>query len=141
MLHQGLEAGTDHLREDLVYWRARNLPDWAHEDAVAVFSHGRDARAGQWRAYTEWRFSLPRELARRQQMDAARDVLHVAFGTTHPYVWALHDPRAADGGRQPHVHVLWSARTLDAHARSPEHFFKRYNGRHPERGGAEKTRS
>jgi hypothetical protein len=55
-------------------------------------------------------------------------------------VWAFHCPRAADGGEQPHVHVIWSARTLDAHARSPEQFFTRYNRAHPERGGAEKAR-
>ena len=91
-------------------------------------------------AYEEWKFSLPRELARRQQMDAARDVLQTAFGDRHPYVWALHDPLAADGGRQPHVHVLWSSRTLDAYARTPEQFFRRYNREHPERGGAEKAR-
>jgi hypothetical protein len=72
-------------------------------------------------------------------MAATRDFLREAFGDTHPYVWAMHDPRAADGGRQPHVHVLWSARTLDNHERSPEQFFTRYNRAHPQRGGAEKA--
>jgi hypothetical protein len=85
-----------------------------------------------------WKISLPRELTRRQHMAGARAFLQAAFGDTHPYVWAMHDPRAADGGRQPHVHVLWSARTLDAHERSPEQFFTRYNRAHPEKGGAEK---
>jgi len=44
-----------------------------------------------------------------------------------------------DGGDQCHVHVLWSARTLDGIDRSPATFFKRYNPEHPERGGAEKS--
>ena len=60
-------------------------------------------------------------------MDAARDFLQSTFGDKHPYVWALHDPVAADGGRQPHVHVLWSARMLDGIARTPAQFFRRYN--------------
>jgi hypothetical protein len=50
----------------------------------------------------------------------------------------MHDPHAADGGQQPHVHVLWSARTLDEHERNPAQFFTRYNRAHPEKGGAEK---
>jgi MobA/MobL family len=73
-------------------------------------------------------------------MDAARDLLTSTFGDRHPYVWALHDTTAADGGRQPHVHVLWSSRTLDGLSRSPEQFFRLYNRAHPERGGAEKAR-
>ena len=36
------------------------------------------------------------------------------------------------------MHVLWSAAILDGIERSPEHFFKRYNAKHPERGGAQR---
>jgi hypothetical protein len=35
--HQGLHHGTELEREDLVYWRARNLPDWAQDDPVRYF--------------------------------------------------------------------------------------------------------
>jgi hypothetical protein len=84
---------------------------------------------------------LPRELTRRQQLAAARDFLSGAFGTTHPYVWAMHDPLAADGGRQPHVHIILSPRTLDGIDRSPEHFFRQSNTTHPERGGAPRDRA
>ena len=63
------------------------------------------------------------------------------FGDTHPHVWAFHDPLAADGQRQPHVHVLWSSRTLDGIERSPEQFFRRYNRAHPDKGGAAKDRT
>jgi MobA/MobL family len=136
--HQGRQAGTGLEREDLVYWRTRNLPTWANDDPVQFFSAAEVHERIGGVAYTEWRFSLPRELTRRQQMAAARAMLHEAFGDTHPYVWAFHCPPAADGGEQPHVHVLWSARTLDQHERSPAQFFKRYNRPHPERGGAQK---
>jgi MobA/MobL family len=137
---QGTADEADPTREDLVYWRARNLPDWAGADPVVFF---RTAEQSTWPsqiAYEEWRCSLPRELSRGQQMDAARDLLTSTFGNRHPYVWALHDTTAADGGRQPHVHVLWSSRTLDGLSRSPEQFFRLYNRAHPERGGAEKAR-
>jgi len=52
-------------------------------------------------------------LTHGQNLDLAHDILDANFGTTHPYVWAMHDPPAADGASQPHVHVLWSARSLD----------------------------
>ena len=136
--HQGREAGTGIEREDLVYWRARNLPTWAHDDPVRFFSVAEVQERVGGVAYTEWRFSLPRELTRPQQMAAARALLHEVFGDTHPHVWAVHDPHAADGGRQPHVHVLWSARTLDGIERNPAQFFRRYNAEHPARGGAQK---
>ena len=137
--HQGLEAGTVRLREDLVQWAHANLPAWATDDPVHYFSAAERYEGANRVAYTEWRFSLPRELSHAQYLDAAHDVLQAAFGAKHPYVWALHDPPAADGGSQPHVHVLWSARTLDVHDRTPDTYFKKYNRAHPERGGAEKA--
>src|SRR5207237_4280474 len=89
-------------------------------------------------AYTEWRFALRRERTHRQNMDLARDVFQMSFGQEHPYCFACHDPPAADGGTQPHVHVLWSARTLDGIDRVPAQFFKRWNAAAPEHGGARK---
>jgi hypothetical protein len=128
-------------REDLVYWRSRNLPDWAEGKATVFCTAAEQHTSVHQTAYEEWKFSLPRELSRRQHMAAARALLHEAFGDAHPCVWAFHCPRAAAGGEQPHIHVIWSARTLDAHARSPEQFFTHYNRAHPERGGAEKARA
>jgi MobA/MobL family len=126
------------VREDLVFWNHHNLPQWSKDNPIKFFTLAEQYEGPKRTAFEEWRFSLPRELTRRQQMDVARDFLQAAFGTTHPYVWAFHAPRASDGGQQPHVHVLWSARTLDSIEREPAQFFKKYNRAHPERGGAEK---
>jgi hypothetical protein len=116
-------------------------PRWAQEDPVRFFSAAEQHESARWTAYEEWKVSVPRELNRRQQMDAARDFLRASFGTQHPYVFAIHDPLAADGGRQPHIHVIFSARMVDAYDRTPEQFFRRHNRAHPERGGAEKDRA
>lgn len=121
-----------------MYTQTKNMPAWAHGDAIVFFSAAETYETRT--AYEEWKFSLPRELTSSQQMDAAMDFLHAAFGETHPHVWAFHDPLASDGGHQPHVHVLWSARTLDKHDRSAHQFFRRYQREHPDRGGAEKNR-
>src|ERR1043166_5593238 len=70
---QGLDAGTGTAREDLVYWRARNLPQWATDDPVRFFSTAEQRERVGGVAYTEWRFSLPRELTHRQNMALAHD--------------------------------------------------------------------
>ena len=139
--HQAYETGTEILRGDLVHWEAKNLPAWAR-DAAHFFDMAEKSTPyteGQKRprtAYSEWKFSLPRELSTEQYLGAAHDFLDSTFGDTHPYVYAVHCPPAADGGPQPHVHVLWSAALLDGIERSPAQFFKRYDTKHPDRGGA-----
>jgi hypothetical protein len=86
----------------------------------------------------EWKFSLPRELSREQQLAATHDLIASQFGEAHPYTWAMHEPVAADGRPNPHVHCLWSSRTLDGIERGPEQFFRRYKPEAPECGGARK---
>src|SRR5262249_52194650 len=139
VLHQGLEADGAQVREDLVWWNHHNLPQWAQDDPVRFFRAAEQHERAGGVAYTEWRFALPRELSKREQLAAARAFLQAAFGRAHGYCWAFHNPDATDGGTQPHVHVLWSARTLDGIERSEEQFFRRYNRADPARGGAEKS--
>ena len=135
--HQGLAAVTKQRREDLVEWNHANLPQWAEGNPIRYFRAAQDHEGVGRIAYTEWRFSLPRDLTRAQYLDAAHDFLTAAFGTRNPYVYAVHAPQASDGsGEQPHVHVLWSGRVNDGIARTPETYFKWYNVKHPERGGA-----
>ena len=132
-------TGAGARREDLVCWEARNLPAWASDHPSRYFSAAERYERVNGVAYTEWRFALPRELTRAEQLAATQALLQASFGATHPYVWAFHCPAAADGQPQPHIHVLWSSRTLDSYERSPAHFFRRYNRTHPARGGAEKN--
>ncbi len=139
--HQGLARETGRTREDLVFWNSRNLPEWAEGNPTTYFTAAERYESAKNVAYEEWKVSLPRELTRRQQMDAARDFLHAAFGTDHPYVWAFHAPVAQDQGEQPHLHVISSSRTLDEYGRSPAQFFRRYNRHDPEAGGAAKDRA
>jgi hypothetical protein len=56
----------------------------------------------------------------------------------HPYMVVQHTPVASDGREQPHCHVLFSERTMDSIERGPEQFFKRWNAKEPEKGGARK---
>jgi len=126
-------------RDDLIYTESVNLPAWAQGSAARFFAVAAERERANGIVSTEWKFALPRELSRAQQLAAARDVLTVELGTTHPYVWAMHEPHASDSAPNPHVHAIFSSRTLDGIERSPEQFFRRYNPDHPERGGAPKN--
>ena len=44
-----------------------------------------------------------------------------------------------DGNDQPHVHLMFNERLQDGIERDPEQYFKRYNSKNSERGGAKKT--
>ena len=131
---------TTRSREDLVHTEACNLPPWAAGSPATFFATAERYERANGRVATKWEIALPRELPRAHQIAAARDFLQSQFGDRHPYVWALHESRAADGQTNPHVHVIFSARTLDGIARDPAQFFKRSNPQHPERGGAHKDR-
>lgn len=135
-------------REDVVHTASHNLPAWAHGNPVAFFSTaerregarhvGPFATGKEPTAFSEWKISLPRELTIAQNVALAQAMLQETLGTTHPYTYAVHNPPAVDGHSQIHLHVLFSARTLDGLARTPEQFFTRYNATHPDRGGAQK---
>jgi len=125
-------------REDLVATTSHNLPAWADGKPHTYFAAAERYEGVDRVAFTEWKITLPRELSHGQNLDLAHDLLDASFGTTHPYTYAFHDPAASDGDRQPHLHVLWSARTLDGIDRQPAQFFTRWNAHHPERGGARK---
>ena len=92
------------------------------------------------RVYTELLASLPRELTRDQRLALVRDVVHQQLGARHPYAFAIHNPLALDGGEQPHAHIMFSERTLDGRARSPQQFFARAHPDAPAEGGAAKER-
>jgi len=129
-------------REDLVQEGTRNLPGWA-ATAHAYFAAAERYEGGgeqrQYNAFEEWKISLPYELSRTQNAALVEDLLDTIAGTALPYTYAFHEPQTLNGSRpQPHIHLLLSARRNDAHIRTAETHFKRYNRAHPERGGAEK---
>jgi hypothetical protein len=155
------ETRTGAAREDCIATGHANLPSWAQGNPVTYFEAclARERtisleQAERWRvaresgttvqgstagpAFEEWRFHLPRELTREEQLEAAQAFLDAALSDKHPYVYGIHDPLAADGGRQPHVHVIWSRRRGDGIERSEEQWFRLYKRSDPTRGGAER---
>ena len=56
------------------------------------------------------------------------------------YTLAIHEGRSNEPGKppNPHAHLIWSDRGHDGIERTASTWFKRYNGKAPERGGARK---
>ncbi len=128
------------LRDDLVHLEVHNMPPFAEGNPAVFFTAAQTYERQQGQIAVEWKFSLPRELGREQQIEAASAFLQSQFGDRHPYVMAVHAPTAADGGENVHVHCLWSSRGRDDLDRSAATYFKRPNPTHPERGGPGKAR-
>ena len=56
-----------------------------------------------------------------------------------PYTLAIH--RGGADGENPHAHLMFSERGHDGIDRSAKQWFRRYNGKAPETGGARKSRA
>ncbi|SEP48233.1 MobA/MobL family protein [Pseudomonas sp. Snoq117.2] len=129
-------------RDDVAYVEHDNMPDFAATDPLAFWKAADANERANGRAYTEIEFSVPRELAGRDdQIRFARQMAYGIVGVHHPYTLAMHDTKAADGGRNVHVHLMFSERALDGIERGPEQFFRRANKANPEKGGAAKNRA
>lgn len=88
--------------------------------------------------YREHVISLPRELTPLERHRLVTDWIEQEIGDKHAYQYAIHNPPAMDGDEQPHVHLMFSERLRDSIEREPDIYFKRYNSKNPERGGAKK---
>ena len=57
----------------------------------------------------------------------------------NPYTLAVH--RGGPNGENPHAHLMFSERGHDGIERDAEQWFRRYNRKAPEKGGARKSRA
>jgi len=132
-----LSRDSDPAKDDLVLYKEVNLPAWAQDGAHFFTMAEQYERHGGIVART-YEVALPRELSWQGRSDLAEDIGE-AFFHNHPYVFAVHCPKARDGFDQPHVHFMICERLMDGIARSPKHFFSRAAA-DPAHGGAPKAR-
>lgn len=133
------EGRYTHRAQELEQTWSGNLPAWAQSakdfwDAADLYERANG------RTYTEIVIALPRELSKEQRRQVVNEFIEKELGDRFPYTAAIHNPKALDGGEQPHMHVMFSLREQDGIERSREQFFKRANDRDPSRGGAKKSR-
>jgi len=135
---QGKYAHRLETGERLVATGSGNMPEWAKSSSQFWKAADEHERANGT-TYREMEIALPRELDDKQKEKLVREWVKQEIGQQHAYTWAIHSPKASDGGEQPHVHLMFSERVMDGHERGPEQFFKRYNSKTPEKGGAKKA--
>lgn len=129
-------------RDDVAHIEDGNLPKWA-ANAVEFFSAADEfeqdkkpkkmkTRDGEeyektvrGRVYKEIEAAIPREA--KDPVQWAKDFARDLIGDDHPYRLAVHDKAAGGGGRNVHMHLMFSTRTMDSFDREPERFFKRAN--------------
>jgi hypothetical protein len=124
-------------RDDVVFVIDVNMPSWAR-DGADFFDAADKMERANGRTYTEFEFAIPRGIT--DPVAYAREFASKTLGKNHPYRLAVHDKLASDGGRNVHVHLMFTERKLDGVERDLELFFLRANAKYPDRGGAGKDR-
>lgn len=116
-----------------------NMPEWANNNPKLFWQLSDEFERENGSVYREHIIALPRELSEEQRLALVVEWIESEIGDKHPYSFAIHCPLAADNKEQPHVHFMFSERTHDGIERGADQFFKRFNRKYPERGGAEKS--
>ena len=127
-------------RDELEHKEHGNMPEWAQEDPGKYWEAADENERANGRLYSEVQFALPRELSEQQRREVAWRFAERLTGEEKlPYTLAVH--RGGADGENPHAHLMFSERGHDGIERSGEQWFRRYNGKEPEKGGARKSRA
>lgn len=136
---EGKYAKPDDNLEKLEFVGHGNMPKWAEAEPSFFWQMSDAHERANGSAYREHVIALPRELTADQRHDLILDWIDKELGDKHAYQYAIHNHLALDGGEQPHCHLMFSERTIDGISRDPDQYFKRYNSKNPEKGGAKKA--
>ena len=123
---------------DLEHSAYGNMPKWAEHNPITFWQAADLYERKNGSTYREYEIALPREMNAEQRLELVEDFIQSEIGSKYPYQFAIHNPKAMDGNDQPHVHLMFNERLQDGIERDPEQYFKRYNSKNPERGGAKK---
>ena len=135
---EGKYSGRDRY-EDLEATSSGNMPEWAAHNAAHFWTAADEHERVNGSAYREIEVALPRELTPAQRLKLVQEFIEQELGDKYAYQFAIHTPQAAlEKDDQPHAHIMYSERIRDGIDRDPEHYFKRYNAKNPEKGGAKK---
>ena len=132
------EGKYERQDDELAHRESENMPEWAKEDPRSYWEAADLHERVNGRLFREVEFALPRELNEGKQVELAREFaskLTSADGERLPYTLAVHRGK----GENPHAHLMISERINDGIERNAAQWFRRYNGKAPEKGGARKS--
>lgn len=128
------------VSEQIEFVRSGNMPSFA-EGKPAEFWQAADVfERSNGRTCSSLVVALPKELNQAQRIELAEAfIIEFADRYRFPFSCAIHNHAGSIAGiEQPHLHLMYSERHVDGIDRSAEQFFKRYNPKDPQKGGAQK---
>lgn len=131
---------NDHENEVVEYVKSGNMPSFCVDRPDQFWEAAELYERKNGRTATSLVLALPKELSVEQRIELVEKIVEQFTGEYNfPYTLAIHNhPSEITGEDQPHLHLMYSERSADEHDRTADQFFKRYNDKHPERGGAQK---
>ena len=128
------------VSEQIEFVKSGNMPSFA-EGKPAEFWQAADVfERSNGRTCSSLVVALPKELNQAQRIELAEAfIIEFADRYRFPFSCAIHNHAGSIAGiEQPHLHLMYSERHVDGIDRSAEQFFKRYNPKDPQKGGAQK---
>lgn len=124
--------------KELLYKKNVNIPSFA-KNAIEFWAMADEYERANGSTYREHIIALPREFTLEQNIQFIDEWCEQEFKNKFAYSYAIHEPNAEDGDKQPHVHLMFCERELDSIERTAKNFFSRYNAKNPQKGGAKKA--
>jgi hypothetical protein len=128
--------------EEVLHKEDGKMPPWAANDHNKFWKAAEDYERENANVFRELEFALPNELTLEQQKEMIAEFIQTVI-PQNTYSYAIHSNPAtlAPDIQQPHVHLIFSERLNDGIDRPLHQYFRRYNSKYPERGGAKKDRA
>lgn len=131
----------DSDRDPALYTESGHMPSWAEAnprtywDAADLFERANGC------LYVSAIFGLPPALSEDDRLDLSRALVHGLTDEERlPYTLAIHAGLDENGEEHnPHAHLIFSERRNDGIERDRALWFRRWNARDPEHGGALKS--
>lgn len=130
----------DHA-EKVEYVSSGNMPSFCKDRPDQFWEAAELYERKNGRTATSIVLALPKELTPEQRIELTEKIIEQFCNKFNfPYSAAIHNHAGAISGQdQPHLHLMFSERALDEFDRTAEQFFKRYNDKNPQNGGARKV--
>ena len=137
---QNFENHKENIAEKLEFMQSGNMPHFAQNKPDEFWQAADIYERKNGRVCSSLVVALPKELTAAQRSELAEQfIAEFADRYQFPYSCAIHNHEGSLGGQeQPHLHLIYSERSVDEIERTPEQFFKRYNPKNPQKGGAQK---
>lgn len=132
-----LRRARHRAAQDLMYQRSGNMPYWSQRDPMRFWQAADKHERKNGTLFVEHLLVLPRDLNLEQHIELVERWAE-SEAKDRAFTYAIHYSKSADGGINPHCHFVLNESLQDGIKRGESKFFKRYNAKHPERGGCKK---